>query len=337
VGRAAEREARQRRRAPRSRVGPRTALPDGAGRSPVTMNGVLLIDKPAGPTSHDVVLRVRRALGTAAAGHTGTLDPAATGLLSVCLGDALKLQRWLAEGDKAYEATVAFGAATETEDAQGAVTERGDPSGLDEAALRSALPALTGELAQVPPMYSAVRVGGRRLHEAARAGEEVDRAPRRVVVHALVLHDLGPVGPDGLREARLSVRCGKGTYVRTLAADLGAALGVPAHLRQLRRTEAGRFRVEEALSLAEVEALGARGAAGREALRARLVAPADALSFPVVEVDAARARAVAQGKFITAGGPDGLRRVIGPDGGLVAVAELRGGELRPIRVLATRS
>jgi tRNA pseudouridine55 synthase len=299
------------------------------------LHGVLLVDKPAGPTSHDVVLRVRRALGTKSAGHTGTLDPAATGLLAVCLGDALKVQRWLTEGDKAYQATVAFGAATDTEDATGRVTERGDAAGLTEAALRAALPALTGELRQVPPMYSAVRVGGRRLYEAARAGEAVEREPRTVQVHALLLHDLGPVGEGGLRQARIDVRCGKGTYVRTLAADLGAALGVPAHLAALRRTEAGGFSLERALGLVEIEALAATGKAGREALLARLVAPADALPFPVVEVDAPRARAVTQGKLITAPGEDGLRRVLGPGGRLIAVAELRAGQLRPIRVMLT--
>jgi tRNA pseudouridine55 synthase len=281
-----------------------------------------------------VVLRARRALGTRSAGHTGTLDPAATGLLAICVGDGLKIQRWLTEGDKAYQATVAFGVATETEDASGAVTARGDAAGLTEAAVRAALPALTGEIDQVPPMYSAIRVGGRRLHEAARAGEEVDRAPRRVVVHSLVLRGLGPVGPDGLREARLDVRCGKGTYVRTLAADLGASLGVPAHLKALRRTEAGPFSLADAITLEEAEALAGRGQAGRQALLARLIPPAAALPFPVVEVDAPRARAVCQGKLITAAGPDGLCQVIGPAGELVAVAELRGGQLRPIRVMA---
>jgi tRNA pseudouridine55 synthase len=299
------------------------------------IHGVLLVDKPAGPTSHDVVLRVRRALRTGSAGHAGTLDPAATGLLVVCLGDALKLQRWLADGDKAYEATVAFGAATDTEDATGEVTERGDATGLTEAAVRAALPALTGEIRQVPPMYSAVRVGGRRLHEVARAGETLEREPRTVLVHELLLHGLGPTGPDGLRQAQLTVRCGKGTYVRTLAADLGAALGVPAHLRALRRTASGAFEVGAALALEAVEARAAEGKAGLEALLARLVPPAQALPFPAVEVDAPRARAVTQGKRITAPGPEGLCRVIGPGGRLVAVAELRGGQLQPIRVLLT--
>ena len=299
------------------------------------MHGVLLVDKPAGPTSHDVVQRVRRALGTASAGHTGTLDPAATGLLAICVGDGLKVQRWLTEGDKAYQATVAFGAATTTEDAEGEVTERGDATALDEAAVRAALPALTGEIDQVPPMYSAVRVGGRRLHEAARAGEAVDRAPRRVVVHALDLLGLDAPGPDGLRLARLAVRCGKGTYVRTLAADLGAALGVPAYLAALRRTEAHGFSLEQAMPLAELEAGCARGAAGRAEVAARLIRPADALGFPALQLDAPRARAVVQGKSITAAGPDGLRKVLGTDGALIAVAELQAGQLRPIRVMTT--
>lgn len=300
-----------------------------------TVHGILLVDKPAGPTSHDVVLRVRRALGTPSAGHTGTLDPAATGLLAVCLGDALKVQRWLVDGDKAYEATVAFGAATDTEDAAGQVTERGDASGLTEAAVRAALPDLTGPLRQVPPMYSAIRVGGRRLHEAARAGEAVDREPRDVVVHALTLHHLEAPRPDGLRLARLDVRCGKGTYVRTLAADLGAAVGVPAHLAALRRTETGGFGLERAVTLDEAEALAAGGPAGRAALLGRVVPLADALPFPAVEVDLPRARAVAMGKRITAPGPDGLRRVIGPGRRLLAVAELRGGLLRLVRVMVT--
>jgi tRNA pseudouridine55 synthase len=282
-----------------------------------------------------VVLRARRALGTRAAGHTGTLDPAATGLLVVCLGDALKVQRWLTDGDKGYQATVAFGAATTTQDGEGEVVARGDAGALDEAALRRAMAALTGPILQLPPMFSAVRVGGRRLHEAARRGEEVARQPRPVVVHALTLQGLGPVEADGLRRAQVTVRCGKGTYVRTLAADLGAALGVPAHLSALRRTAAGIFQVEAALGLEALERQAADGQGGRAALAARLVPPADALRFPVVELDAGRARAMCQGKRLTEPGPDGLCRVVGPGRQLVAVAERLGGELRPIRVMLT--
>jgi tRNA pseudouridine55 synthase len=293
--------------------------------------GVLVVDKPAGPTSFEVVARVRRALRAARAGHAGTLDPAATGVLVVCVDDAVKLQRWLSDGDKAYEATVAFGAATSTEDAEGEVVERRDPRGLSAEGLRALLPRFTGEIEQVPPMFSAVRVGGRRLHEAARRGEEVERAPRRVRIDALALDALEPPGADGLARARVRVRCGKGTYVRTLAAELGRAAGVPAHLAALRRTEASGFAVAEAIPLEEAEALGR---ASPDALRARLVAPADALrALPPVAVDGAEARALAQGKVLPRAAPAPLVRALGPGGRLVAVCAPAGdGALRPVRV-----
>lgn len=296
--------------------------------------GVLVVDKPAGPTSFDVVRRVRRALGAGKAGHAGTLDPAATGVLAVCVDDAVKLQQWLTDGDKTYEAVVAFGAATTTEDGEGEVVERGDAAGLRADAIRAALPALTGELEQLPPMYSAVRVGGRRLHEAARAGEAVERTPRRVTVHALTLGRLEPPGADGLARAHLTVRCGKGTYVRTLAVDLGRAVGVPAHLAALRRTEASGFRVEQAIPLEEAEALGR---ADPSALRARLVAPADALRlFPAVSLDAGEARALAQGKLLRREAPSApLVRAVGAGGALVAVCTPTPAGLKPVRVFVT--
>ncbi len=302
------------------------------GRAPAGPGGVLLVDKPSGPTSHAVVERIRRALVAAKAGHAGTLDPAATGLLVICADDAVKLQHWLADGDKGYEATVAFGAATDTEDADGQVVERGDPLGLQADPLEAALRGFVGEIEQLPPMYSAVRVGGRRLHEAARAGDPVERSLRRVAVHALTLRSLSPAGEDGLREARIEVHCGKGTYVRTIAADLGRALGVPAHLRALRRTMAGHFRVDDAMGLQELEELGAKDPA---ALRARMLPLAASLPFPPVSVDAGGVRWVVNGRFLPAEGPDGLRRVIGPSGELVAVAKVSEGKLRPVRVFAS--
>ncbi len=246
----------------------------------------------------------------------------------------MKLQQWLSDGDKAYEATVAFGAATTTEDAEGEVTARGIPPRLDAAAIRAALPRFTGTLDQVPPMYSAVRVGGRRLHEAARAGEEVERAPRRIVVHAFTLDGLEPAGADGLVRARLTVRCGKGTYVRTLAADLGRALGVPAHLAALRRTEASGFAIAGALPLEAVEALGRTD---RDALRARLVPPAEALGFlPPVTLDRAEARALSQGKLVQREAPAAdLVRALGPDGALLAVCAPTAAGLKPVRVFVT--
>lgn len=296
-------------------------------------SGVLVVDKPAGPTSFDVVRRVRRALGADKAGHAGTLDPAATGVLVVCVGEAVKLQRFLSDGDKAYEATVAFGAATETEDAEGAVIARGDPSTIDEATLRAALAATVGELEQVPPMFSAVRVGGRRLHEAARAGEVVERAPRRVRIHELGLRSLEPAGAGGLRLARIAVRCSKGTYVRTLAADLGRALGVPAHLAALRRTMASGFELAEAIPLEEAERLGSGGE--REALEARLLPLAAALRLlPAVTLDGRGAWDLVHGRPVarSPAEPAGVVRALAPDGRLVAVCGPEADRLRPQRV-----
>jgi tRNA pseudouridine55 synthase len=300
--------------------------------------GVLVVDKPAGPTSFEVVRRVRRALGADKAGHAGTLDPAATGVLAVCVGDAVKLQQFLCDGDKAYDAVVAFGAATDTEDAEGRVVSRGDASGLRRDAIEAALPRLVGEIDQVPPMFSAVRVDGRRLHEAARAGEVVDREPRRVRVHALTLVELGAPEADGLVRARIAVRCGKGTYVRTLAADLGGALGVPAHLAELRRTMASGFEVAEAIPLEDAERLARDAGAG--ALAARLVPPAEALrAMPAVRLADGEAWDLAHGRAVVRA-PEGdppreLARALAPDGRLLAVCADRGGRLKPVRVFLT--
>ena len=296
--------------------------------------GVLVVDKPAGPTSFEVVSRVRRALAADKAGHAGTLDPTATGVLAVCVDDAVKLQQWLTDGDKAYDATVAFGAATSTEDTEGEVVARGDAGGLSAADLRAALPRFLGDIDQVPPMFSAVRVGGRRLHEAARRGEELPREARRVRVDALELLGLDPPGPDGLARARLRVRCGKGTYVRTLAADLGRAVGVPAHLAALRRTMASGFTLAQSIPLEEAEALGR---SSREALRGRLVSPAEALGFlPAFEVDATETRALAQGKVLPRDPPAGaLLRAIGVGGRLVAICAPTAGGVRPLRVFVS--
>jgi tRNA pseudouridine55 synthase len=292
--------------------------------------GVLVVDKPAGPTSFDVVRRVRRLAGAAKAGHTGTLDPAATGVLAVCLDDAVKLQGWLAEGDKAYEADVAFGAATDTEDATGAVVERGEAAGLAEPALRAALARFVGELDQVPPMYSAVRVGGRRLHEAARAGEQVARAARRVRVHALDLLAFDPApAPGATARARIAVRCGKGTYVRTLAADLGRAVGVPAHLAGLRRTAAGPFTIGDALPLAELEALAP------PALAARVLPVERALGgAPTLRLSPQQTRDVGHGRTVALEPAAPLVWALSPEGRLVALLAPVPGGARPVRVFS---
>ncbi|HUK65713.1 MAG TPA: tRNA pseudouridine(55) synthase TruB [Anaeromyxobacteraceae bacterium] len=299
-------------------------------RVPSDISGLLVVDKPKGPTSFDVVARVRRLTGAAKAGHTGTLDPLATGVLVVLLGEAVKLQQFLSAGDKAYEALVAFGAATTTQDAEGEVVARADPSKLEEGLVRKALSGFTGHLEQTPPMFSAIRVKGRRLHEAARAGEEVERPSRRVWVEELRLLEMTPP-VQGLVHARIEVRCGKGTYVRTLMADLGARLGLPAHLAALRRLAAGPFTLSEALSLERAEEL----AQAPPGIGGRILPLAEALrGFPMVRLSTAQARDLGHGKCLELEGTrPGLCGALDPDGQLRAVCEVNGGRVRPLRVL----
>ncbi|NTX08133.1 tRNA pseudouridine(55) synthase TruB [Myxococcus sp. CA040A] len=290
------------------------------------MDGVLVIDKPSGPTSFDVVRQVRSLLKIKKVGHTGTLDPMATGVLPLCLGEATKVAGFITEGDKAYDATVRLGAETDTQDAQGQVTARAPVPVLTPALLEAALSRFRGSFDQIPPMYSAVKVAGKRLYELARAGEEVERAARHVTVYELVLRDFSA---DRLH---LSVRCSKGFFVRTLAFDLGRVLGCGAHLEALRRTASGPFPLARSLPLADVPALLKDGT-----LASRLVPIAEALvDLPEVRVGADDAKRVSHGVPVEVS-PSLLRpgrlRVTGPDGALLAVAEGVGGRLRYLRVL----
>ena len=218
--------------------------------NPVGPHGVLVVDKPAGPTSHDVVDRVRRALKTRRAGHTGTLDPFATGVLAVCVGKATRLARFLAGGVKEYRATVRLGFATSTDDATGDPVGPARPVTLNEAQVRAACAALVGDLLQVPPAYSAKRVAGRRLYEMARRGEAVERDASRVTIDAI---DVLRFDDDRLE---IEVRCSPGTYVRALARDLGESLGVGGHLESLRRTRTGGFDLTRAVSWEELPSVG---------------------------------------------------------------------------------
>jgi tRNA pseudouridine55 synthase len=219
-------------------------------RSP--LHGVLVVDKPEGPTSHDVVDAVRRALRVRHVGHTGTLDPLATGVLPVCVGKATRLARFLGGGDKTYRATVRLGFATTTDDRLGEPLGPVREATVDTAAVESALATLRASRVQLPPVFSAKHVEGRRAHELAREGRDVPRQPVAVTFHFL---DLLERRRD---ELTIEVRCSPGTYVRALARDLGDALGVGAHLTALRRTRSGAFGLEQALSLDAVEADGAR-------------------------------------------------------------------------------
>lgn len=231
----------------------------GQGRRDTGVTGVLVVDKPAGMTSHDVVQVVRRAAGTRKVGHTGTLDPDATGVLVCCLGRATRLVRFLQEGAKVYAAEMLLGRATTTQDASGETVAEHDASAVTEQELCTALMRFVGDIEQIPPMVSAIKIDGERLHEKARRGEEIERQPRRVTVHDLVLEDFTP-GTQA--RASFLVTCSAGTYVRTIAHDVGNELGVGASLLSLRRLANGPFTVDEALPLERIEALGEQGTLG---------------------------------------------------------------------------
>jgi tRNA pseudouridine55 synthase len=285
------------------------------------VNGVLVVDKPGGITSFDVVARVRRALGERRVGHTGTLDPMATGVLPICVGEATKLVPFLMGGDKEYEAEARLGVTTDTLDATGVVTSETNASQVSRTDVDRALQGFVGTIQQVPPMHSALRVDGQRLYDLARRGVEVEREARPVVVHAIdVLRFEAPT-------LVFRVRCGKGTYIRSLAADLGAALGVGAHLTALRRTRVGPFALGHAVA---IDTLGPE---------TRLLGLAEALSdHATVPLDDAQMRDVRAGKLRTIAtlrAPDGAGshvRLLGPDGTLVAVAEQDAGRLTLSRV-----
>jgi tRNA pseudouridine55 synthase len=292
------------------------------------LDGVLVCDKPAGMTSHDVVARVRRLAGQRRVGHGGTLDPPATGVLVLALGRATRLLPFLPMEPKRYLARIAFGAETDTLDASGTVTATADAGGVDEAAVRGALGGFLGPQEQVPPMVSAVKVGGERLYAKARRGESVERVARPIVIHALELVDFA----GGERpEATVEVTCSGGTYVRSLAADLGRRLGTLAHLAALRRTAAGQFTERDAHTLADLEALAAGGPDG---LARVVLSPARALgSIAVRPLSAAEAAALANGSTLPPSGRAEPVAALAPDGRLVAVIQDDAGRARSRVVL----
>ena len=288
--------------------------------------GVLRVDKPAGPTSHDVVARVRHALGTHRVGHTGTLDPFATGLLLLCVGAATRLVEFLTDLPKRYLAGVRLGESTTTDDPEGEVEATSEGwRALERASVEHALASFRGSLLQTPPPFSAKKVAGRPAHYRARRGEVVALTPVPVEVHALELVGWNPPA------LQLDVRCSAGTYVRALARDLGKALGTGAHLRTLRRMEVGPFRVREALDLDRLH--------DEEAVARAWVSPASALAhLPRVAVGPDEATRLAHGQAV----PLSERNTALPDGPLavvrgeelVAVAEQAGDRLRPRKVFA---
>lgn len=288
------------------------------------LDGVLLLDKPAGVGSNALLQTVRRLYGAAKAGHAGTLDPLASGLLLVLFGEATKFSQFALDADKAYAARAALGVTTSTADADGEVLER-RPCTARREDVEAVLARFRGELDQVPPMYSALKHAGQPLYAYARAGREIARAPRRVRVHELVLEAFTG---DTLE---LRVRCSKGTYIRTLVEDIGRALGCGAHLAALRRTRSGSFRVEEAATLDELQR------EGTEAREARLL-PLERLlaGLPRVDLPAPEAMRFAQGQALRMEhAPSGHCSVFGLQGRLLGLGEGGvAGELRPRRLVS---
>lgn len=288
------------------------------------LDGILAVDKPEGPTSHDVVARARRALRLRRIGHTGTLDPFASGLLLLCLGPATRLAEYLTALPKRYEATLRLGQTTDTDDRLGTVLADSEEWRYrTESELRAALADQTGKLMQLPPLYSAKKVDGERMYAAARRGESPQRTPVAVEVYEAELTRFAPP------EADFSVRCSAGTYIRAIARDMGEALGTGAHLTRLRRTDVGSFSVEEAVSLDALE--------GGEVTAGQVQGPAAAVAhLPSVALTEAELAAVRHGRALERAGDEPIGvplALFGPDGALVAIGERDGDRLRPRKVL----
>lgn len=312
-------------------------------------DGILIVDKPAGLTSHDVVARVRRILRIRRVGHTGTLDPFATGVLVICLNRATRLAQFLSGDDKEYLATIRLGYATDTGDLTGqALAPAGDAREVSVEAMLRALTHFRGRIQQVPPMYSAKKVGGVRLYAMARRGEQIARQPIEVEIKELELRPPAEVmlemsemfcdHADGARDFTFRVVCSAGTYIRTLAKDIGAYLGVGAHLTQLRRTRAGDCDIRRAVTLERLTELSEAGAAS-----SAVISMAETLSFAEAQVDEAERALVAHGRAINcsdrwqdSGWRDGEQIKVCSGAELIAIAEYDMGNnaLRP-RVVMT--
>jgi tRNA pseudouridine55 synthase len=301
------------------------------------LDGVLVVAKPSGPTSHDVVGLVRRLSGTRRVGHGGTLDPFAAGVLPVFLGRATRLVEYHLGHPKRYTATICFGELSTTDDIDGERTPVDGPP-VSRADAEAALRALTGPLRQVPPIYSAVQIGGRRAYQMARAGEDVELAPRDVVIHGLELlewDDRDPARPFAI----VDVRCSAGTYVRALARDLGARLDTGAYLGALVRTESGQFRLDDAVSFDTLREHAADGPAGI----ARVMRPVDAglEDLPHARVTADEVRRLGEGlptgpKIPVADRNAPLLLAVGPAGDVAAICRVINGVLHPAKVRAPR-
>lgn len=284
-------------------------------------DGLLVLDKPLAHTSHDCVNRLRRLFGTRKVGHGGTLDPSATGVLVFCLGPATRLLEYLSGADKTYVGQFVFGTTTDSDDADGEVLVTADASALTEDDVRAALADFVGDLQQVPPRVSAKKIDGRKMYELHRKGREFEPQPVAVRVDRLELTAFAD------EVATVEVDCGSGTYIRSLARDVGAALGVGAHLRGLVRTRAGAFTLAEAVGLPELTALDDDGRRARLLPGERAVAHLTRVRVPVEEVPALRC-----GKWLPLPAGDGPLALLDDDGRLLAIGQREGDGVRPRKV-----
>lgn len=293
-----------------------------AGAQTPSPTGVLVVDKPPRLTSHDVVARVRRLVGTRRVGHAGTLDPMATGVLVLGVGRGTRLLGQLALTHKAYVATIRLGATTTTDDAEGEITAEHGTEHLGEQHVRRALQDFVGTIEQVPAAVSAVKVNGQRAYQRVRRGEQVALAPRLVTVHSLTASWVR-LGPECV-DVEVTLRCSAGTYVRALARDLGAQLGVGGHLTALRRTAVGPFGLDRARTLAELE---------HQPLGMLSLAEAVDGVFPTVRCDAEQARVISYGQALDGlAAPDGTVALLDDSGRLLALYDVSVGAARPIVV-----
>jgi tRNA pseudouridine55 synthase len=284
--------------------------------------GLLNIYKPSGPTSHDIVARVRRGIHVKKVGHAGTLDPMATGVLVLCLGPATRLSEYVMQSPKIYRARVWFGIETDTYDAEGqTVAENPDP--VTRRAVEAALSAFRGEIEQIPPMYSAIKQHGKKLYELARAGQDAERAARMVMIARLDMTGWEPPYAD------LEIECSPGTYIRSLAHDLGQAVGVGAHLAALERTASGSFTADSAVCWPDLDAAMRAGT-----WQKYLLPPDRALAnYPAVHLSPDDSDHVRHGRVISAGeGSEPLSRAYAVDGAFLAVLERRGDVWKPLKV-----
>ncbi|MBQ7231020.1 MAG: tRNA pseudouridine(55) synthase TruB [Oscillospiraceae bacterium] len=285
------------------------------------MNGIIIIDKPQEWTSNDVVSRLRRVFNTRRIGHGGTLDPMATGVLPVFVGRATRGVEFFEHAEKVYETTIRFGLTTDTEDITGNTLTETEVS-LTEEELLAVLPKFRGDIMQTPPMYSAIKVNGQKLYDLARKGREVERQPRPITIHELQLLEFGG------NEARLRVRCSKGTYIRTLCKDIGEALGCGGCMAALRRVQAGEYTLEGSIPLRQLLDLSEAGEDVEHLLR-----PVDTMftSHQALHLTEKQARLVKNGGAFSASCADGTYRVYAPDGEFLALCKAEGGRVSTIK------